>query len=393
MRFVKLFLFFALACSSVGVHAVGFQFSDISLPVFAETVLKGVLRRDYILSPALLEKGDILLRVNVANVKEDEALRILRNVLFSQGIATHDLAGGVLFLDAVSSAVDVAVSSPSAPVLPDVVEVYRPRFRSVAFLHKALTFTGVQVQGEGDTLVIAGTSEQLKRAKTLLGSVDASVSSVDVRAVLLEVTESSEISRSFSSVFSLLSGKLGVQLQAGTQLQNFFRFKSTSITAILSALNGDSRFRYIAEPSLGVLDGHEARLVVGSDEPVRGALRLDNNGNSVQSIDYKTAGVVFSVTPHVYKDFISLHVNQELSSFKATSNSNIDSPTILKRQSSTVIDAREGEVIVLAGLDETREQDTSEGFSWLPWRLSRAASSNRSQILLMLEVHRRGDGA
>lgn len=392
----RLLILLALLLSHGAMAAgLGLEFKNITVPQLSQAVLKGILHRGYVLSPAVLAQEERF-SVSVNYIDDKQVLPLLEAILTSQGIAITELESGVLFLDVVPPTPQAGkgAASPEAPQLatPEIIDVYRPKFRSVEFLRSALVFTGVQVipQNDPDVLVFGGTPEQMGKARALLRSVDFAVSGVNIRAVLLEVTESSDESRSLSGVLSLLSGKLGIQLSGGARLQNYVSFKNTTLTAVLSALEGDSRFKYVAEPSLGVLDGQEARLVVGSEEPVRGALKSDNNGNMVQSIEYRTAGVVISVTPRIYAEFISLKVNQELSSFKATSTSSIDSPTILKRQSSTVIDAKEGEVIVLAGLDESRDSRTSEGLSWLPaFMRSTSHSSNRSQVLLMMEVQRR----
>jgi hypothetical protein len=265
-------LLLLLACLVSPAHAVGFSFSNVPIPLFSETVLHEILGRDYILSPAVLGmEGGI--SMTVRDIREEEALSILRHVLRSQGVDIQELPGGVLYLDALGSAPggdDLLPGQPPVAQGPESVAVYRPRFRSVDFLRSAIELTGVKTQGSGDVLVYGGTLDQTGKAREILSAVDVSLASVNVRAALLEVTESEDSSRSLSSALSLLSGKVGIQFQAGTELQNFIRFKNTNLGVILSALEGDSRFRYVAEPSLGVLNGQEARLVVGSDEPVRG---------------------------------------------------------------------------------------------------------------------------
>lgn len=60
---------------------------------------------------------------------------------------------------------------------------------------------------------------------------------------------------------------------------------------------------------------------------------------------------------------------------------------MMKREASTVVQAEDGEVIAIAGLDESRETNSSSGLSWLPSFLqSKNNNKSRSQILLLLEV-------
>ncbi|MFZ5508819.1 MAG: hypothetical protein ACOZCP_02075 [Pseudomonadota bacterium] len=127
--------------------------------------------------------------------------------------------------------------------------------------------------------------------------------------------------------------------------------------------------------------------MVGSDVPVRGAVTIDKTGNALQSIEYRTSGVVITVEPRILGESILMKVSQAVSTFGVTTTSNIDSPTLFKRESETVIDAREGEVIILAGMDETRSSESSSGLSWLPSFLhSTSKTQSRGQVLLLMEV-------
>lgn len=237
--------------------------------------------------------------------------------------------------------------------------------------------------------MFSGREEVIEKTLKLLEKFDKPSMAVNVKAVLVEFSESSEKSSSFSSVLNAFSGKVGLTLEAGTKSVNAFTITGKSLQVLLSALEGDSRFRYVAEPSLRVLDGEKGKITVGSEVPTRGAVTLDQNGNSLQSIIYKTAGVMLELQPKIYKDSIIMAVNQQISSFAVTTTSGIDSPTVLKRDLQTTLDAESGDVIVMAGMDESRESDTSSGSSWLPALFSgHGRAKSRSQILLLLEVNR-----
>lgn len=70
-----------------------------------------------------------------------------------------------------------------------------------------------------------------------------------------------------------------------------------------------------------------------------------------------------------------------------TTSSGIDSPSVAKREAETVVDAKDGELIILAGLDESKEQATRSGPAFLPDFLhGRTNTQGRSQLLLLLEV-------
>jgi type II secretory pathway component GspD/PulD (secretin) len=402
---------------------------EVSIPQFCHAFVKGFLGMDYVIAPDVLA-SDRKVSLSIKKVEKEKGYELAKSVLAAVGVTVSDKSG-VLYLSSLSvasaeyspsptgknSAVPDSSSSATPALLGsirdgDEVRVYWPRYRSVAFLSTVVRVVGVTVvagvgQGSGavsvsgapssssaasqsaDSLVFFGTPEALKRADDLLEKVDVSPGVVSIRAAVLEVTDTSEESRSLSSVVSLLTGKIGVTYEAGQKAINSLTIKNSSLQAVLSAVDGDSRFRYVAEPSLRVVDGESASLTVGSEVPIRGQMAYDKAGNTIQAVEYKTAGVVLNVSPRIFRDVVLLKIQQQISSFAVTTTSNIDSPTVMKRQSETTVDAKPGDVVVLAGLDESREASSSSGLSFLPsWMQSVSKGVSRSQIVLLLQVEK-----
>jgi general secretion pathway protein D len=273
---------------------------------------------------------------------------------------------------------------------PKSVAFHKPRGKSMEFLATVAKLAGAYVpenKGKGDVLVYAGDEETTARAKRLLEEVDIEAQTLSVRAALLEFTEGDNSSKSLSLALSALGGKLGANYQAGSPLSNAITWNGVNIQAALGLIDGDRRFKYLAETSLRVADGEQARFVVGSEVPVRASAVKDQGGNAVQSVEYKTAGVVVTVEPKVMKDSIRIRVGQQVSSFALTTTSNIDSPTILKREADTVVNVMDGELVILAGMDEKTENQSRSGgwgFPALFWGAEK--NNSRLQLLLMLEV-------
>lgn len=392
---------------------VEFQLKEVTVPAFLELVLHGVLGRDYVM-PSDLVAPDKRVSVSVKKISREGALSVARETLagFGLDLVEHE---GVLFVSRTAGAPGAVGPSMAAAVAGDAVlpgarvpgqvagmdtalppdyelESYWPRARSSEFLGGLVRLAGGRLYdqkgGEG-ALTYAGTKTTLGRVKKLLAEVDREPYAVSVRAAVLEYTESSDTSRSFIGALSALGGRLGVTIQAGAKLANAVTWSGATLQAALSAVEGDSRFRYLAQPSLRVLDGQKARLTVGQDVPIRGAVTTDNRGNQMQSIEYRTAGVVLELTPHIYEDSIVLSVKQQISSVTTTTSSGIDSPTVLKREAETVVDAHDRDLIIIAGMDESRDIDSRSGLSILPsWLGGQARTHSRSQILLLLEVTR-----
>lgn len=96
---------------------------------------------------------------------------------------------------------------------------------------------------------------------------------------------------------------------------------------------------------------------------------------------------MLTVQPRALDGRFIAKVVQEISTFATTSTSSIDSPTLNKRQVEATVDAEDGEVVILAGLDE---ENISEGRSgplpWLSW--SKSSSQRKTQMFVLLEFKR-----
>lgn len=402
---------------------VGMQFKGITPPALSEAVIRGVLGKDYVMAPDVAGMTTPL-NVNIRRVDPENVLPVLRSTLATVGVKVEEKAG-VFYVERGTDRSELSVSDGSAPVavaqavaavsgFSDIADqevfFYTPRHRAPELLAQVARLYGARLvsaaSGAGqsadpaqpvtankaarsDVLLYALAPEKNRKLQILLEELDRPIAAVNVRAALLEYTTGTDSTRSLSGVFDLLKGKLGVTYSAGVKSVNTLSVSGASLSAVLSAVDGDSRFRYLAEPSLRVVDGEVARLTVGQDVPVRSAVSQDRNGNSLQSIEYKTSGVVLTLEPRIMRDAITLKVGQQISSFSTTTTSGIDSPTLRKREAQTVVSAVPGELIAIGGMDTTEENHSSSGLSFLPAFLrGTSSSSSRSQVLLLLEVTR-----
>lgn len=120
--------------------------------------------------------------------------------------------------------------------------------------------------------------------------------------------------------------------------------------------------------------------------PVLGSVSQDRNGNPVQSVEYRQSGTIFTVQPDIHGQVVDLNVTQELSSFSATSTGVNNSPTLMQRTANSTLSLKDGEVVVFAGLEQTKDDLVSA--SLFGFSLSKKASNSRSEILLFIEAQR-----
>lgn len=406
MRFFLFgFLFFSSAVFSA--ESITLEFSKIPVVHFIKAVYGEVLGKNFVISPdALLMEKVVSMKIDVSDV--DRIMPLLSSVLTLSGLSVQD-ENGIFVIDAIRSV-------KSSLLTDDFVEVYRPRYRQASYLRVLLSsvdkrsdsfpaMAQAQLQGQNDTfimdngmstlpggnddfIVFSGSREYVGKILSFLEKVDVAPLAVQIRAVLVEVSTTDDESYNIGLALSMLSSKLGVSIGGNVSISdNLITYKSVSVDAFMSAMAGDSRYNIITEPRLIVADGATGKITVGSEVPVRGAVSYDDSGNVIQSIEYRSSGVIMQVSPRIYRDHVALKINQQVSNFSQTLTSGIDSPTLIKRELETVINMNDDQVIALAGLDDQKDSVSSGGLPFFKW-LSGSKSKSRTQLVLLLEVKR-----
>lgn len=171
-----------------------------------------------------------------------------------------------------------------------------------------------------------------------------------------------------------MSGDVSIKLKLG------------GIEGVLQALDRDARFKSLSRPQLRVRNGAQARFSVGQDVPILGAQQIDRNGNPIQSIEYKPSGIIMTARPEIREEVIELDLSQELSNFVATNTGVNNSPTLIKRSVNTKLGLQPGELVILAGLQDDRQDGQSTRLPWLGWLVGDQRKNEQSEILVIIEA-------
>ncbi|WP_368648914.1 hypothetical protein ABRY95_04770 [Castellaniella ginsengisoli] len=303
------------------------------------------------------------------------------------------------------------------------IYVYRPKYRSVKYLsdmispmldgkfnasHGFATEGVTQQDGKGeatltnalgqmgrdsDTFVYRGEPENISKVKELLVSLDVPGTGVLVRGLVYEVGFSQSEGSVFSFITNLFGGSLTIGMNAASLApgSDFISFKNVTIDLIANMLSKDSRFSMVSSPSLRVMSGKSGKFTVGQDVPILGSVTYPENSSPVQSIEYRSSGVIFNILPQVYGSTIDLDIQQQISNFVRTETGVDSSPTLMKREISTSVSLQEGEVVILGGLAETKDSNGRNGFSFLPNFLrANTKETSRSELILVLQATRIG---
>lgn len=410
--FAAILIFFS-TISVAQERLISFRLNQIRLSEFTRLVLSDITRKSFVLDQTLIQ-SPITITLDLVGLNPSQVDDVLKNLLDQHGYGYQDI-GGVRHI------------RPKAVISKTLV--YRPSNRSVQYLMDLAghffqpqgfsTFRAIRQDQEGrgqpsgtqdkqqgqetgtnalslidrtqrDTIVYSGTQEQVSKLESLLQQLDQPAHEVVVKASVFEVRQSQTDSSAVSLALGLLKSAsgLGISITQGTDKGNAIKIKAGDISAVWSALTSDNRFRLFSSPTVRIKSGSSARFMAGSEVPVLASTTTTNTG-TVQSVEYKSAGVILKLTPHVRSGGTELDISQEVSSFTETTNGVNNSPTLLKRELNTSITAGEDEIILLGGLEETSTTAGTSGLSFFPsWLHGDTSSQDRTEIMMILNVQR-----
>lgn len=424
-RFLPLLVAFVCAASSAA--PVSFSFNGVPLMDFAQATYKNLLGRDFVLSSELVGMSKKV-TVSVKGVEESKVADFVDQVLASQGVRVVD-RNGVYFLDTMSapvlpddkSPVAVLHSEPTAvlsgqitpaltpagmpaltpsgmPALAgqgkgglspgDEVKVLTVKHRSPEFMLAVVNGVmggSVAKLGGGSRLVVSASKENMPRLVYLVDQLDIASPVVEVSASFVEVTRTVSDGSGLSLVASTLSSKLGVSVVPS---QGRIEVAAGRYQLVLDALVSDGRFKQVSNSRVVGDDAEHLSLSVGDETPTIGSTSSDRLGNPVQSIVYRSSGVLLDVVPHVLgSGRLSLAVDGQVSSFQSTTNGVSNSPTLVKRQVKTGVSLVDGEVLVIGGLDDSKVASSAAGISFFPasWR-AKSSSDAKTDLVLILSA-------
>ena len=250
-----------------------------------------------------------------------------------------------------------------------------------------------------NAIVERATPDQLLLTETLLNNLDRAKSEVVIDVAVLEVNrdkarnlgitlpQSISVTPQVNASTTTSSGSTttGGQTSTNTTLPNintFYNFTGDNLavsigSATVNALLNDSDTRILQNPRIRASDNQRAQLKIGQRIPIATGSYSSGASTAIVSslvntqFTYIDVGVTIDVTPTVHQDReITLKLKMEISSQNGSVTiSSVTEPIIAQRTVEQVIQLKEGEPSVLAGIltrQESKALTGTPGLSELP---------------------------
>src|SRR3981081_1711403 len=293
----------------------------------------------------------------------------------------------------------VFFDSEGQPVAAYDIAVKRDLNGVRAALKQTLPYSGIQIEGVGDGVMLTGSVSSPIEAQQagdlaarLVGGADKVVNSIAVRGrdqVMLKVTVA-EVRRDIVKQMGIdLSASMNVRTTIvkfnntnpfpannaplGPTNNLFTSFGSMpSVQATLRAMESAGVVRTLAEPNLTAISGESATFISGGEFPIPTGVSCQTTtsgaiGQCVQTVSYKKFVISLNFTPVVLTEGrISLRVMTEVSEV-STENALLGGaggttiPSIKPRRAETTLEIPSGGSLAMAGLIQEQTKQAVNG--------------------------------
>jgi type II secretory pathway component GspD/PulD (secretin) len=215
---------------------------------------------------------------------------------------------------------------------------------------------------------ITASPDKLAAAERFISEFQSSVlRQVMIQAKIVEVTLSKEYASGldWSAVTRsvALSGDSSLTTRGNTGTVNFtLGGGSTQVDALIDALKLQGDVRVLSSEQASALNNQRAIFNVTTDEVF---FNVSHNAATPQQV---SVGVVLDVVPQISADnVLTMNVHPSIThvdrvaSVKLADGTTAKAPVLARREGDTVARLRGGETMIIAGLDQSRRDSTTDG--------------------------------
>ena len=252
-------------------------------------------------------------------------------------------------------------------------------------------FVGLSADDRTNAIVAYGTQQDLKTIQALIEKIDVPLPQVRIEAIITEVRLSENQStglENFNLIFDTIekAESLGTKLQfsnSGVQTSTIIDSSSGTattvdapihignftLTGLLEIAEEDSDVKVLSTPSIVVSHNEEGVINVSESRPIvtGSTSSVTTTGSSTSlrdTVEYRDIGIQLEVTPLIGSDgSIQIEIEQSADQIAGSVEVNDNAqPIIGKREANSTITVQDGEIAVLAGLQQNKVDNSGSYF-------------------------------
>ncbi|UCD55130.1 MAG: secretin and TonB N-terminal domain-containing protein [Candidatus Omnitrophota bacterium] len=232
-------------------------------------------------------------------------------------------------------------------------------------LRKVLSGKGdMKIDEVQNALIITDYAVNIRKLKELLGKIDIPPQQVLIEAKVVDITSTDlqHLGVTWnidydptgglfdSSIEDIdITGSMPEQsasLTGGQFAINAITLEGLTLSATIDALVRDGKANLLASPSIAVLNGQEARIIIGERYPIKE--RTQTTTGTTETTKFVDIGTTLKVTPQINEDgYITMRVHPEVSSLAQSLDAG---PRITTREADTTVRIKERETLIIGGL-------------------------------------------
>lgn len=249
----------------------------------------------------------------------------------------------------------------------------------------------IKLFSELNSLVLSGNQEDVEALEDFLKSIDQSIPLISIDVMIVDATDRKcrdtgvsfgKGAQASGSSYGTLSPGIDVSLGAGKINQLLNAFNGLGLVNLgnvgpnfyleLKLLEEDGAITLRSTPKLSTLNGHKAVLKSGEVKYYReNQVSIIGTQNPLQSESYLwknvEASFVLAMTPIVSADStitISIELNQD--EFTEREARDLTAPPgMTKRSFNSIVKVKDGEMVLLGGIEKNLIEDSSKGLPWI----------------------------
>lgn len=239
-------------------------------------------------------------------------------------------------------------------------------------------FVGLSADERTNAIVAYGTQSDLDTLRELVDKIDRPLPQVVIETVISLVTLTDNNSFGINSLGFTYDGSIntfsdialgtvgGISISEGViDLDNPSDFElTTSITSIDE--NSDGDVKILATPRIIVSHNEEGTINVSKSYPIITSSTTFNSsdGNTNDSVEYRDIGIQLTVTPLIGADgTVQMVIEQTIENVDSEIEINGNKqPIIGKREATSTVSVKDGQIVILGGLQQNTLIDSNSYF-------------------------------